>query len=77
MVHKTRSPDSLKALRKGNVAWDDTTIEQLAAQKQGDAYVTTAESSAQKYQTKASACHVRPTCAMPGGTTQTGVAEDN
>jgi hypothetical protein len=76
VVHKTRSPASLKVLKQGNAAWMDVTIEALAAQGKGDAYVATSEVSAGNLSMKAGPVKVRPTCAMPGGTTQTGVAED-
>ena len=53
------------------------TIDQLAAQEQGEAWVASAESSLQEYMLSAQPVRVRPTCAQPGGTTQTAVAEDD
>ena len=52
------------------------TIAQLAAQKQGDAFIATSDASLDEWKLAANSCHVRPTCAKPGGTTQTAVAED-
>ena len=52
------------------------TIAQLAAQKKGEAYVVTKEASVEAWQLQAHSFRVRPTCAMPGGTTQTAVSED-
>ena len=73
MVHKTQSIDSLKVLKKGNVAWAEVTIEQLAAQSKGEAYISCTEASLPEWKAQAQPIRVRPTCAMPGGTTQTAV----
>ncbi len=77
VVHKTRSNDSLKVLKRGNAAWEPVTIGELAAQERGEAYVATAEASQDEWKLNACPIRIRPTCAMPGGTTQTAVAEDN
>ena len=77
IVHKTRSIASLRVLKSGNTAWETVTIAELAAQEKGDAYITTTEASVDEWKLNARSCRVRPTCAMPGGTTQTAVAEDN
>ena len=76
IVHKTCSIDSLKVLKRGDAAWEPVTIAQLAAQKKGEAYVVTKEASVEAWQLQAHSFRVRPTCAMPGGTTQTAVSED-
>ncbi len=76
IVHKTRSIQSLKALRSGNGAWNEVTIEALSSQGKGDVHIAVTESSQPQYMSKAQPGKVRPTSAMPGGTTQTAVPED-
>ena len=71
VVHKTRSEKSLNVLRNGNQAWESVRIEQLADQEQGEAYITAATASVKEWGMAALPGRVRPTCAMPGGTTRT------
>ena len=71
IVHKTRSIDSLKVLRKGNLAWESVAIEQLAAQQKGEAFIAAATASMPAWTTAAQGTRVRPTCALPGGTSRT------
>ena len=76
IVHKIRSKDDLRALRKGNAAWDNVTIEELASLGKGEAYIIVAESTDDTYQKVPQRVRIRVTCAMPAGTTERAVAED-
>lgn len=77
IVHKTRSIESLKVLRKGNLAWEAVTIEQLAAQVKGEAYIASAKASVPVWTMAAQGTRVRPTCAQPGGTSRTATGGDS
>ncbi len=76
IVHKIRSKDDIKALRKGNAAWDNVSIEDLSTLGKGEAYIIVVESTDETYQRVPQRVRIRVTCAMPGGTTELAVAED-
>ena len=73
IVHRIRAKDSLAYLRECNEGWNHVTIEELASLKVGEAYILSHEASDESFVVRPRKVRIRPSCAMPGGTTRTAV----
>ncbi len=73
IVHRIRSKESLKYLQECNEGWHHVTVEDLAALKVGEAYILVHAASDESFVIRPRKVRIRPSCAMPGGTTRTAV----
>ncbi len=76
IVHRLRSVEGLKYLAESNEGWNRIGIRELAGLKRGEAYILSSVASDPAYVEEPQRVVIRPTCAMPGGSTQTSVSEE-
>ena len=77
IMHRTQSKKSLKWVRDLCAGWDLVSEKHLSALEQGECYMRALDCADPLFRTSAFRLRVRPSCAMPGGTTYAAVQEDD
>ncbi len=73
IMHRTNSKKSLNYVSGLCAGWDKVRIDQLATLEQGEGYVLATDCADPAFRMVARRVRMRPSCAMPGGTTYEAV----